>query len=69
MEFACPQFEPAVEAAWACDKALIIATHATFDHPLVHRIRQESHLFRVKLSNRDRLVHEILDVLQPTGKP
>lgn len=59
MELASPHFVPAVEAAWASDKALLVATHATLDHPLVHRIRQESRLFRVKLSNRDRLVDEL----------
>jgi nucleoside-triphosphatase THEP1 len=50
----------------ASDKALIIATHATFDLPLVHRIRQELRLFRVKLSNRDRLADEISAFLRGT---
>jgi nucleoside-triphosphatase len=59
MELVSPDFVPVVEAALASDKALIIATHATLDHPLVHRIRQELQLFRVKLSNRDRLVAEV----------
>lgn len=59
MELASPLFLPAVESALASDKALMIATHATMDHPMVHRIRQELRLFRVKLSNRDRLVAEI----------
>jgi len=59
MELASPEFVPAVEAALASDKSLMIATHATLDHPLVHRIRQELKLFRVKLSNRDRLVDEV----------
>jgi len=69
MEFASPHFVPAVEAAWASDKSLLVATHATLDHPLVHRIRQESHLFRVKLSNRDRLAHEIRAVLLHDDTP
>lgn len=59
MELLAPAFIPAVEAALASDKPLIIATHATLDHPLVHRIRQDLKLFRVKLSNRDRLVAEV----------
>jgi nucleoside-triphosphatase len=66
MELASPNFVPAVESALASDKALIIATHATFDHPLVHRIRQELRLFRVKLSNRDRLADEISAFLRGT---
>ena len=63
MELASPEFVPIVEAALASDKSLMIATHATLDHPLVHRIRQELKLFRVKLSNRDRLVDEVSAVL------
>jgi len=59
MELVSLDFIPAVEAALASNKPLIIATHATLDHPLVHRIRQELKLFRVKLSNRDRLVSEV----------
>lgn len=63
MELASPDFVSVVEAALASDKSLMIATHATLDHPLVHRIRQELKLFRVKLSNRDRLVDEVSAVL------
>jgi nucleoside-triphosphatase len=59
MELVSLDFIPAVEAALASNKPLIIATHATLDHPLVHRIRQELKLYRVKLSNRDRLVAEV----------
>ncbi len=59
MELVSDDFIPAVEAALASDNPLIIATHATLDHPLVHRIRQELKLYRVKLSNRDRLVAEV----------
>ncbi|MBE0634639.1 NTPase [Candidatus Bipolaricaulota bacterium] len=59
MELVSPDFLPAVELALASDKALIIATHATLDHPLVHRIRQDLKLFRVKLGNRDRLPSEV----------
>jgi nucleoside-triphosphatase len=66
MELVSPDFIPAVEAALASDKPLIIATHATLNHPLVHRIRQELKLYRVKLSNRDRLVTEVCDYLMAT---
>ena len=59
MELVSPDFVPAVEDALASNKPLIIATHATLDHPLVHRIRQELKLYRVKLSNRDQLVDEV----------
>jgi nucleoside-triphosphatase len=59
MELVSPEFLPIVELALLSDKPLIIATHATLDHPLVHRIRQDLRLFRVKLSNRDRLVSEV----------
>jgi nucleoside-triphosphatase len=59
MELTAPGFVPAVEDALASDKSLLISTHAHTDHPLVHRVRSELLLFRVKLSNRDRLVAEI----------
>lgn len=60
MELASPDFIPVVESALSSSKSLIIATHATLDHPLVHRIRQELKLVRVKMSNRDQLVDEVL---------
>jgi len=63
MELTSPEFVPVVESALASDKSLMIATHATLNHPLVHRIRQELKLFRVKLSNRDRLVEEVSSFL------
>jgi len=69
MELVSPDFVPIVELALASDKALMIATHATLDHPLVHRIRQELRLFRVKLSNRDRLVAEISAFLSGIAPP
>jgi nucleoside-triphosphatase len=59
MELESADFVPIVEDALASNKPLIIATLATLDHPLVHRIRQELKLYRVKISNRDRLVDEI----------
>jgi len=67
MELTSEEFVPAVELALASDKSLIIATHAELDHPLVHRIRQELQLFRVKLSNRDRLVAEVIVALGGPG--
>jgi len=67
MEVTSPEFIPIVESALASDKSLMIATHATLDHPLVHRIRQELKLFRVKLSNRDRLVDEVSSFLAGTS--
>ena len=69
MELASPDFVPIVELALASDKALMIATHATLDHPLVHRIRQELRLFRVKLSNRDRLAAEVTAFLSGIEPP
>lgn len=59
MELVSPDFIPIVESALASEKSLIIATHATLDHPLVHQIRRQLKLFRVKLSNRDQLVAEV----------
>lgn len=63
MELCSPAFVPAVEAALASPKALLISTHAHVDHPLVHRVRQELDLIRVKLSNRDELADEIAEKL------
>jgi len=60
MELSSPAFVPAVEAALASDKSLIISTHAHADIEIAHRIRRELTLFRVKLGNRERLVGEIL---------
>lgn len=60
MEITSPRFIPTVERALASGKSLIISTHAHLDHPLVHRVRQELTLFRVKMSNRDALVDEIM---------
>jgi len=64
MEFCSPAFLPAVEAALESDKALLISTHANADHPLAHRVRRELTLFRVKLSNRDDLVDDVLQALR-----
>ncbi len=60
MEICSPLFIPMVERALTSDKALIISTHAHLDHPLIHRVRQQLTLFRVKVSNRDALVEEIV---------
>ena len=59
MELCSPAFIPAVESALASSKALLISTHAQVEHPIVHRVRQELELFRVKVSNRDGLVDAI----------
>jgi len=59
MELTSPGFVPAVEEALASDKSLLISTHANADHPIAHRVRRELTLFRMKLSNRDRLIEEI----------
>ena len=61
MEIASPRFIPTVERALASGKPLIVSTHAHLDHPLVHRVRRELKLFRVKLSNRDALVDQIVN--------
>jgi nucleoside-triphosphatase len=60
MELRCPAFAPAVEAALASGKSLIVSTHANADHPIAHRVRRELTLFRIKLGNRDGLVDEIV---------
>ncbi len=65
MELCSPAFIPAVEAALASSKSLLISTHAHADHPLVHRIRQEFELVRVKLGNREELVETIVLALDP----
>lgn len=62
MELSSPAFVPAVEAALASDRPLIVSTHAHADVEIAHRVRRELSLFRVKLSNRDRLVEEVLRV-------
>lgn len=67
MEISSPAFLPVVEEALASGKPLIISTHAHLDHPLVHRIRREFTLYRVKLGNRDRLVETIVDSLMSEG--
>ena len=63
MELSSPRFVPAVEAALASSKALLISTHAHADCPTAHRVRQELHLVRVRLGNRDELVNAVLALL------
>ena len=60
MEITCPAFIPAVERVIASDAAFIISTHGKLDLPLIHRLRQECILYRVKLGNRDQLVQRII---------
>lgn len=62
MELLSPEFVPAVEAALASDRSLIISTHAHAEVDIAHRVRRELRLFRIKLGNRDRLVGEILRI-------
>ena len=64
MELTSDAFVPAVEAALASNCPLIVSTHAHSDHPLAHRVRQEFELFRVKMSNRDRLLGDILKLFE-----
>ena len=56
MEISSGKFIPTVEHVVASDAPFIISTHAKLDHPLIHRLRQEFTLYRVKMGNRDRLV-------------
>jgi nucleoside-triphosphatase len=64
MELTSPAFLPAVEAALQSEKSLLVSTHAHVDDPLVHRVRQELELIRVKLSNRDELPERIAGKLK-----
>jgi nucleoside-triphosphatase len=64
MELRAPGFAAAVEKALACDKALLIATHAHATHPVADRARQELHLVRVRLGNRDSLVETVAALLR-----
>jgi nucleoside-triphosphatase len=64
MELCSDLFVPAVEEALESDKGLLVATHANANHPIAHRVRQELDLYRVKLSNRDALVEEIVQKLE-----
>lgn len=68
MELSSPRFVPAVEAALGSSKALLISTHAHADCPIAHRVRQELHLVRVRLSNRDELVDAVLALLREAGE-
>jgi nucleoside-triphosphatase len=63
MEMTNERFAPAVESALASSKRLLISTHATFDHSLLHRVRQELHLVRVKVGNRDGLESKLAELL------
>jgi len=59
MELTSREFIPAVERVIESDVPFIISTHANLDHPLIHRLRQEFTLYRVKMGNRDQLVERI----------
>jgi len=72
MELRSPAFVPAVEAALASGKPLIVSTHAHADVDVAHHVRRELTLLRVKLGNRDRLVEEVLRIFgleRPSGPP
>jgi len=60
MELLSASFVPVVEDALSSNRALLIATHAHVSHPIAHRVRQDLTLYRVKMSNRDRLVEDIV---------
>jgi nucleoside-triphosphatase len=64
MELLAQGFVAAVERALASDKALLITTHAHATHPIADRARQELHLVRVRLGNRDGLVDVVLALLR-----
>ncbi len=64
MELRAPGFVAAVEKALASKKALLIATHAHATHPIADRARQELHLVRVRLGNRDQLVEAVAALLR-----
>ncbi len=59
MEITSLKFIPMVERVIESDAPFIISTHAKLDLPLIHRLRQEFTLYRVKLGNRDDLVEQI----------
>jgi nucleoside-triphosphatase len=77
MEVACPRFVPLVEQALESDVGLLISTHAHLQHPIVHRVRQELDLVRIRWGNRDDLVEAVLGRLTgaegeadaPSGSP
>jgi nucleoside-triphosphatase len=69
MELRAPGFAAAVETALASDRALLIATHAHATQPIADRVRQELHLVRVRLGNRDALVDEVVALLRGETVP
>jgi nucleoside-triphosphatase len=56
MEITSPRFVPIVQRALDEEGPLLISTHANLQHALVHRVRRELDLVRVRLGNRDELV-------------
>jgi nucleoside-triphosphatase len=64
MELCSPVFIEAVEKVLTSSRHLLISTHAHTNHPLVHRVRQELELFRVKRSNRDNMVETIVEAFK-----
>jgi nucleoside-triphosphatase len=69
MELRAPGFAAAVEKALACDKALLIATHAHATHLVADRARQELCLVRVRMGNRDALIDVVAALLRGETPP
>lgn len=69
MELRAPGLVAAVEAALASNKALLITTHAHATHAVADRVRQELHLVRVRLNNRDALVDVVVALLRGETPP
>ncbi len=60
MEVTSPKFIPMIEQVIESDAPFIISTHAKLDLPLIHRLRREFTLYRVKMGTRDELVKRII---------
>jgi len=60
MEMQSARFISLLERALASDVSLLISTHARLQHPIVHRVRRELSLVRVRLGNRDELVDTVV---------
>ncbi len=60
MEISSPKFIPAVQHVIEANLPFIISTHAYLNHPLIHSLRQQFCLYRVKTGNRDQLAKRII---------
>ncbi|UCF09611.1 MAG: NTPase [Candidatus Bipolaricaulota bacterium] len=63
MEITSPGFVPLIERALESGVPLLVSTHAHLQHAIVHRVRRELTLVRVRMGNRDRLVEEVSALL------